>query len=172
MRPLTRSVVHAAAAALLLAAPFAGLAADTPNPSEQLNALVKAAQDKIRSIRVELDQLDEALRRAANSSAGVMGSAFVGGGRAEYSDVQRSTRELTDIGNRVLDLTSKCIEEARPVGTKFRSQTQRVQSDLNRIESATGAAMAQMAIGGVRRDIDAVEEQLQKVAGLAGSCGS
>jgi hypothetical protein len=172
VRVLIRSLIHAAAAVLVLVLPLAGFAADNPNSSQQLGPLVKAAQEKIRAIRSEIEQLDGALNGAANSSAGVMGNVFVGGGRAEYSDLQRTTRDLTDIGNRVLDLTAKCGEEAHQVGVKFRTQTQRLQSDINRIESASGAAMAQMSIGKVRRDVDDTESQLQAVAGLLGSCGS
>lgn len=172
MRALIRSLIRVAGATLLLVTPFAVFAGDNPNSSQQLGPLVKAAQEKIRAIRGQIEQLDEALNRAANSSAGVMGNVFVGGGRAEYSDLQRSTRDLTDIGNHVLDLTAKCGDEAHQVGTKFRTQTQRLQSDINRIESASGAAMAQMSIGKVRRDVDDTESQVQAVVGLLGSCGN
>ena len=172
MRALIRSLTHAAAAVLVLVMPLADFAGDNPNSSQQLGPLVKAAQEKLGAIRGQIDQLDEALNRAANSSAGVMGNVFVGGGRAEYSELQRSIRDLTAIGNRVLDLTSKCGEEAHQVGTKFRTQTQRLQSDVNRIESASGAAMAQLSIGKVRRDVDDTENEVQAVVGLLGSCGN
>lgn len=172
MRTLIRNLVHATTAAVALAAPSMAPAADTRDSSQRLGDLVKEAQEKLSAIRNELDQLDAALNRAqASPSAGLMGGAFSGGGRAEYSDLLRSTRDLTDIGNRVLSITSKCVEEARPIGVKFRSQSQRLQSSVNHIESASSAAMAQMAIDNIRRDVDVTEDQLQAVAGLAGSCG-
>jgi hypothetical protein len=168
MRSLTRSLVHLAYIALACAPLSATLAVDAPDSAARIDGLVKSAREQIGLIRNELDRIESNLGRAAPAT----GAGGFSGGRQQYSELKRYVGSLADIGNDVARFASKCVEEARDVAGRFRSQTSRLRSSADQVESADSSSMAEMRISKMRRDLEATEAQLQSVAGIAGGCSS
>jgi hypothetical protein len=181
MRALIRPLVCLMYLSLACVHMSAAVAADAPESPRQIGDLVKSAREQISLIRNELEQVDRDLGSTGNASrsaAGATGAAGAAGategfwsGHARYSELKRYAETLADIGNDVARFTSKCVGEAQEVAGKFRSQTSRLRSNVGQLESAS-ASMAEMSISKMRRDLDAIENQLQSVAGMGGSCGN
>jgi hypothetical protein len=169
MHSLTRSLVHLAYIALACAPLSATLAVDAPDSAARIGGLVKSAGEQIGLIRNELDRIESNLGRAAPATGATGGFS---GGRQQYSELKRYVGSLADIGNDVARFASKCVEEARDVAGRFRSQTSRLRSSADQVESADSSSMAEMRISKMRRDLEATEAQLQSVAGIAGGCSS
>ncbi|HZF24963.1 MAG TPA: hypothetical protein VEZ88_01785 [Steroidobacteraceae bacterium] len=165
-----RLLVRLGCFSLVLATSTAILAADQPN---SLGALVKSAHEQLAAIRSQLGDVERYVNNASRgANTGYGGSIFAAAGRGQFTDLDRSARDLAEIGNDVVHLTAKCVEESRSVAVKFRSYVQRVRSGISQIESASSENQVQMTVSKVRRDLDSTEEQLESVAGLSGSCSN
>lgn len=172
MRALIRRLICLAYLALTCVPMSAALAVDAPDSSRQIGDLVKSAREQIGLVRNELDRIDSNLGSAGAASRSPTGAA--GGfsaGRASYSELKRHVETLADIGNDVAQFASKCVDEAREVAGKFRSQTSRLRSSVSQLES-TDSSMAQMTLSRMQNDLNAAEKQLQSVAAMGGSCGN
>lgn len=168
-----RALIRHLAYVTLACVPMSGtLAVDAPDSSRQIGDLVKLAREQISLIRNELARIDSNLGSAVaapRSGAGAAGG--FSSGRASYSELKRYVGTLADIGNDVARLASKCVEEAREVAGKFRSQTSRLRSSVSQLESVD-SSMAQMTLTRMQSDLDAAEKQLQSVAAMGGSCSN
>jgi hypothetical protein len=163
-------LTYAAYVALASAALPPALAADAKDPSAQINELVKSAHEQIGTIRESLNRVEGDLGAAMPGarSGGGAGGAFAG---RSYSELKEQVGSLAEIGNQITQFASRCIDEAKAVAGKFRSQTSRLRSNVSQLERVD-SSMAQMTLSRMRSDLDAAEKQLQSVAGIAGSCSS
>ena len=165
MRALIRPLAVLASVAM-----SAALAVDAPD--SRISELVKSAHDQIGLIRNELDRIDNDVGGASTASrpsGGAAGGFSTRG--ASYSELKRYVGTLADIGNDVARFASKCVDEARDVAGKFRSQTSRLRSSVSQLESSD-SSMAQMTLSRMRNDLDAAEKQLTSVAAMGGSCSN
>ena len=169
MRTLIRQLTYVAYVALASATISPALAGDAKDPSAQINDLVKSAQQQIGVIRESLNRVEGDLGTAMpGARTGGGGGGF--GGRS-YSELKEQVGSLAEIGNQITQFASRCIDEAKAVAGKFRSQTSRLRSNVSQLERVD-SSMAQMTLSRMRSDLDAAEKQLQSVAGIAGSCSS
>jgi len=172
LRTLIRHLTCMGYVALASAAISPVFAGDAKDPSAQIAELVKSAHEQIGAIRGDLNRVEGGLDTAmpgARPGTGATGGPSTGG--RNYPELKEHVGTLAEIGNDIAQFASKCIDEAKAVAGKFRSQTSRLRSSVSQLERAD-SSMAQMTISRMRGDLDAAEKQLQSVAGMAGSCSS
>lgn len=168
------SLIYTGCLIMALATAGAAVAVQAPGSTPELRALVKEAQEKLALMRQQLKNLDTQLQRNAESlgsAAAIAGPSFSGYASQDYSDLRRSATRLADIGNDVLHLTASCESDSSKVGSKFKTQTWRLRSSVDRIGSASNTTSARSMIGKIEIDLNSTEEQLQYLTGME-ACGS
>ena len=146
------------------------LAVEAKDPAAQIADLVKSAHERIGAVREELSRVEGSLGSTMPGTRTGTGAAGGFGGRS-YSELREQVGTLASIGNQISQFASKCIDEAKAVAGKFRSQTSRLQSNVSQLERVD-SSMAQMTVSRMRGDLDAAEKQLQSVAAIGGSCSN
>ncbi|HJS21379.1 MAG TPA: hypothetical protein VJ764_01885 [Steroidobacteraceae bacterium] len=162
LRTLRRSLllVSCFAAACVPAALFA---IEAQKSSEGLQSLVAEVRQLLPVISGQMRDLRYALARADQSTSD---SSRLFSGSYEYRELKRSATRMTEIGNNVYALTSRCGADGQKVGADFKSRVRRLNTHVNRIDSSSTPTFARMAIDDLERDLEEIAGSLQAVAGV------
>ena len=162
MRGLRRLLLRVScfAAAIIPAALFA---IEAQQSSQQLQQLVAETRELLPVIRGQMRDLRYVMGQQ-NQTSGDASMRFTGG--YEYRELKRSASRLTDIGNSVYGLTSRCGDDGKKVGGDFKNRVRRFNTHVNRIDSSSTPSFARLAIDDLERDLDEITASLQSVAAV------
>jgi hypothetical protein len=164
MRSLRGSLLLAGFLGAALIAPLAAVAIEpSANSSQRIQDLVAEARELLQTIRVQIRDVDIAMQRAI-AQTGDTSRMF--SNSYEYRELKRSASNLSDVGNRVFTLASRCGADGKKIGQNFKSSVRRLSSDLNRMASSSTTTLARMTIDDLNRDVESITRDLQAVASV------
>jgi archaellum component FlaC len=162
MRILRRSLllVTCFAAASL---PASLNAIEVEESSQQLQSLIAEVRELLPVIHGQLRDLRYTMQRAEQSTGDpsrALDSSY------EYRELKRSTSRMTEIGNSVYTLTSRCGADGKKVGSDFKSSVRRLNTHVNRIASSSTPTFARHATDDLEGDLEEIAGKLPSLAAV------
>src|SRR5262245_32945194 len=134
MRATRRSLLLAfCLAAANVPAPLHAIEAQDSAP--QLQRLVAEARDLITVIHTQKQDVRNMMGRPEQPPPGDPTRMF--SNSFEYRELRRSAGRMTEIGNDVYKLASRCGADGKQVADGFKSSVRRLNTHVNRIESSS-----------------------------------
>ena len=140
------------------------LAIEAQGSSPKLQRLVAEARELLPVIRKQVSDLSYAMGGPEQPQTRDAGGMFTRS--FEYRDLKRSAGRMTEIGNNVYTLASRCGADGKEVANSFRSSVRRLNTHVNSIESSSSPTLARTAIDDLDRDLQEIAARLQQVASV------
>jgi hypothetical protein len=167
MRTLRRSLLLASCLTAAIA-PVTLLAIEADQSSAELQSLVAETRELLPIAQGQVRDLRYAMARAEQTTGD---TSRMFSGSYEYRELKRTASRLTEIGNSVYTVASRCGDDGKKVGNDFKSSVRRLNTHVNRVASSSSATLARMATEDLEGDLQEIAGKLQTVAGVSG-CSS
>ena len=139
-------------AAANVPAPLRAIEAQKSAP--RLQQLVAEARQLISVIRTQKEDVRNLLGRPEQPSTVDPTRMF--SNSFEYRELKRSASRMTEIGNAVYKLASRCGADGKTVADNFKTGVRHLNTHVNRIASSSSPTTARIAIDDIDRDLEEI----------------
>jgi hypothetical protein len=149
-------------AAANVPAPLRAIEAQQSAP--RLQRLVAEARQLVTVIRTQKEDVRNLMGRPEQPPSGDPTRMF--SNSFEYRELKRSASRMTEIGNSIYTLASRCGADGKTVADNFKTGARHLNTHVNRIASSSSPTTARIAIDDIDRDLEEIAGNLQHVANV------